>query len=82
MVTVAEFRKWLEQFPQDAEVEVAVQQEGRDYCGYGPVKFISPELKEGTDGNGWEYTDLTGNPFVKETEPHFGKKCLFIGEQW
>ena len=82
MVTVADFRKWLEQFPDDAEVLVAVQQEASGYQSFGEVKFEEPELIGRNIGKGWEYIDFNGNPFTKPDAPHFGRKFLHIGERY
>jgi len=82
MVTVAEFRKWLEQFPDDAEVLVAVQQEASGYQSFGEIKFEEPELDKAHLGKGWEYVDFKGNQFVKPDAPHFGKRFLYIGERY
>ena len=82
MVTVADFRKWLEQFPDDAEVLVAVQQEASGYQSFGEVKFEEPELSGHDLGKGWEYTDFNGNQFVKPDAHHFGKRFLYIGERY
>ena len=80
MATIAEFKKWLEQFPDDAEVRVAIQQEPKAYQSFGEVLFKEPELREGTMGDGWEFIDFTKNPYVKPGQWMFGKKVLNIGE--
>ncbi len=80
MATVVQFRKWLEQFPDDTEVFVAMQNEPTAYQSYGSVRFDEPELKPGETGHGWDFTDFAGNQFAKPTDWFFGKKILNIGE--
>lgn len=82
MVTVADFRKWLEQFPEDTEVLVAFQQKASQYQSFGEVKFEEPELSGRNIGKGWEYTDFNGNKFVSPDAPHLGRKFLYIGERY
>ena len=55
--SVKELKEWLEQFPDDTEVRVAIQQESRGYEGYGHIEFESPILTFGSSeiGEGWEY---------------------------
>lgn len=57
MITVKEFKEWLDRFPEDTEVKVAIQQESRAYEGYGHIEFESPVLTnpEYIIGHGWEY---------------------------
>lgn len=54
MITVKEFKEWLEQFPEDTEVNVTIKQRAD-----GPIRFLPPELKAASDtygiGDGWEY---------------------------
>ena len=82
MVTVADFRKWLEQFPDDTEVLVAVEQRLSDYQSFGDIKFEEPVIDNADVGKGWEYVDFNGNRLVKPDAPHFGKKFLYIGERY
>ena len=80
-VTLKEFKKWLEQFPDDTIIRVAQQQQSRGYESYGPVNFVTPELKTISNefnsdmGEGWEYIDWNKNRFSKSND-----KTLDIGE--
>ena len=82
MTTVKELREWLKRFPDDTEVEFAVQAPSRGYESYGPVNFISPELDDSNGGDGWEFSDFRNNQFVKPSDPMFGKTYLNIGESY
>ena len=82
MVTVEDFKKWLEQFPDDAEVLVAVEQRSSDYQSFGEIKFEEPGIDNADNGKGWEYVCFNGNQFVKPDAPHFGRKVLYIGERY
>ena len=79
MTTIKELKAWLEQFPEDAEVEFAVQQEASEWQSYGAVDFVEPDLKNEYTG-GWEYVDFTNNQFVTPDKSYFGKKFLRLGE--
>ena len=39
MATLKEFKEWLEQFPEDTIVQVAIQEESSQWEAYGPVRF-------------------------------------------
>lgn len=80
MTTIKEFKEWLNRFPDDTIVEVGIQQRAGDYESYGAVHFESPKLEDNDRGNGWEFTDFRNNKYVKESEPHFGKCYLSLGE--
>jgi hypothetical protein len=73
--TVRELKIWLEQFPEDTEVEVLeVEQTYSD-----DITKIEPlNLKQ--FGN-WDFFDATKNQFVKEDHPCFGRKILTLGEK-
>jgi len=80
MTTRKQLQEWLDRFPEDAIVEVGIQQSSRNYESYGGVDFISPELKDDDYGDGWEFMDFRNNRFVKENDEHFGKTYLRLGE--
>ena len=42
MTTVKEFKKWLDEFDDDVEVQVAVQSSAGMYESYGPICFRDP----------------------------------------
>lgn len=35
-----QFQQWLEQFPEDTEIHVGIQQEALSYCPYGEVRMV------------------------------------------
>ena len=80
MTTVKEFKKWLDRFPDDTIVFIAIQEEASPYHSYGPINFVSPELTNSDIGDGWEFDDWTKNQFVKPDSKFFGEKHLNIGE--
>jgi len=81
MTTIKEFKEWLDRFPEDTIVEVAIQEESHDYDPYGAVSFKSPNLEDSDWGMGWEFTDFRNNQYIKKGSPRFGKCVLAIGEK-
>lgn len=81
MTTIKEFKEWLDRFPEDTIVEVAIQSESRGYESYGSVEFKSPNLNDSDWGTGWAFSDFRSNKFVKENAAHFGKCYLSLGEK-
>ena len=72
-----EFQEWLEQFPEDTEIEVVIQTSSRNYESYGRAQsttFVGDELTD------HEYVDFTGNQFVQPTDSFFEKKILTLGQ--
>lgn len=70
---VSEFIEWLKGQDQGAEVNVVVVSDGR-YPWGGPSitqETFSPDLAE--------YTDLRGNPHVKDDDPWANKRYLVLG---
>lgn len=75
-MNVKELTQWLSEFPdQEAIVEIIEHTSGTGYYDQGgnatTVEF-NPEYH-------YEYTDLRGNPFVRETEPWYNKRSLLLG---
>lgn len=71
-----EFQQWLNQFPEDTEIHVGIQQEPPIYCPYGMVqmtKFIGDIYED------YEYTDFNGNKFAKESDWYYNKRILELG---
>ena len=70
--TIAEFIDYLKTLPPDTELQVV-----RGYaCGYDYCTEAAPlEIDENTG-----FCDLTGSPHVKEDNPLYNKKILFLGE--
>ncbi len=80
MATVKEFKEWLNKFPDETIIEVGFQERGSQYESYGCVHFKELIPTDNLTGDGWEFMDLRGNPFVKPTEEYFDKCFLRLGE--
>lgn len=80
MATLKEFKKWLEQFPEDAIVQVAIQEKPSSWESYGPVRFKDFQIPNKDYGDGFEFTDFRDNQFTNPDSPHFGKCFLELGE--
>ena len=72
-----EFQSWLEQFPEDTEIQVGIQQSPPDYCPYGSVYF---DKFKGEHFDDYWYTDYTDNPHTKEGSYYYNKKVLRLGD--
>jgi hypothetical protein len=81
MATLEEFKKWLDQFPPDTIIEVAVQETSRRYESYGPVSFKEFKIQNDKWGDGFEFVDFRNSEFVKPGNPEFGKCFLRLGEE-
>jgi len=80
MTTRKDLQEWLNRFPEDTIIEIAIQEEPFAYSSYGAVKFVTPNLNNEDIGSGWEFMDFRNNEFVKPNEEHFKKCYLRIGE--
>lgn len=73
---VREFIEWLSQFPdQDATIEVLECRPGALYGEQGGVTssvYFDPEKHA-------EYTDLRGNPWIKDDAPYKDARTLLLG---
>lgn len=72
-----EFQEWLEQFPEDAVIEVCV---GHDAGGYYHDTVVFEQEFEGTRFHDYDFVDFTQNPHTKPTDVWFGKKLLTLGQ--
>ena len=71
-----EFQSWLEQFPEDTEIHVGIQQEPPSYCPWGMVQmteFVGEEYED------YEYADFNGNTLVRESDWYYNKRILELG---
>lgn len=50
-----DFQSWLEQWPEDAEIHVGIQQSAPEYCPYGEVVYSKFKGEHCDDYN---YTDF------------------------
>lgn len=73
---VAEFKKWLDQFPDDTEVKILSALGQSDWDWFEGGNFTD------TCGDQWNFVDYTNNPRItQETHPHvFGTKVLYLGD--
>ena len=74
-MTVRDLKKWLNNFPNNAIVEIAIQED----CG--EVEFKEIELENKEIGEGWEYIDFTNNPWIEKCDKRYNKKILKFGEK-
>jgi hypothetical protein len=65
-MNLKEFKQWLEQFPDDVEVEIVNLKN----------TTIAFEAKEYFD---FEFIDFNGNEWVNKEDTRFGKKYLILG---
>lgn len=71
----AEFQKWLDQFPEDTEIEVMMQApDGSWHTGEVEAKQF-----DATNEDHFEYTDFNGNQFVNPNESYYNKRFLTLG---
>jgi hypothetical protein len=80
MATLKEFKEWLEQFPEDTIVEVAMQEAASGWEAWGPVRFKEFKIPTEKWGDGFEFNDFRNNQFTTPDQPHFGKCFLQLGE--
>ena len=80
MATVKELKEWLNRFPDDTIVKIGIQERPSDYESWGPVRFKEIKLEDSDFGDGWDFTDFTGNPFTKADSKHYNKRYLTLGE--
>lgn len=76
-MNVAEFKKWVDQFPDDTEAKALTSLGQSDWYyfeGGNPITEC---------GDQWNFVDYTKNPRItQQTHPHVhGKKILFLGDQ-
>ena len=75
MTTITDFIKYLKSLPSDTEISVIESYDcGYSTCVRETLLNIDPII-----GN-VDYTDLTGNMYVKESDSRFNKKYLVLGE--
>jgi hypothetical protein len=73
--TIRELKLWLEQFPEDTEVEVLEVE-----FNYSGIDVTLKPLNTKPNRN-WEFIDYSKNRYVKKDHPYFGKKILRLGEE-
>lgn len=84
-----EYQKWLDQFPEDTEIEILMAEERSGH--WESVTDVSYESFDGTVEYDWmessgdmygkmfEYKDWGRNQFVKPDDSYYNKKVLQIG---
>lgn len=85
-----EYQKWLDQFPEDTEIECLMTEE---QCGWYDSVDVTPTPFEGTvesdhrdtfgsmTGKMFEYYDWSKNSLIKPDQPYYNKKILQIGKE-
>lgn len=76
-----QLQAWLDQFPEDTEIRVQMQDLPGCYMPWGEcheVEFEGSSTELGQEQ--FEYTDFNGNQFVQEDHPCFGKRVLVLGQ--
>jgi hypothetical protein len=72
-----QFQEWLDQFPEDTEIEVTVQE--ADGAFRRPTGDSRPVMFDPDNMDHSEFVDFVGNPHVKPDSAIFGKKILTLG---
>ena len=80
MTTIKEFKEWLNRFPDETIIEIAIQQRSCNYESYGPIQFKAIDFDDSDMGEGWEFNDFRNNKFIKPDSFYFGKCTLELGE--
>ncbi|MEA3370307.1 MAG: hypothetical protein U9Q40_03135 [Campylobacterota bacterium] len=76
-MNIKEFKEWLNNFPDDAEVHVPVVFKAHDWS----LDETRATEFEGEEFCDYEFMDFTKNAFVTENYSFFGKKILVLGEE-
>jgi len=76
-----EFQEWLDQFPEDTEIEVVIQDAPMGFSSYGQGREVPFTGEQSLIGDSqYEYTDFTNNKFVSENSTFYNKRVLVLGE--
>ena len=73
------FQEWLDQFPEDTEIHVGIQQEPPSYCPYGELmmtKFVGEAYED------YDYTDFSMYVWAKESDWYYSKRILELGVKY
>jgi hypothetical protein len=71
-----EMQQWLEQFPEDAEIHVGIQQSAPSYCPYGEVVY---EKFKGERFDDYDYMDFNGNTWIEVDSLYYNRRILELG---
>ena len=75
-MNIREFKEFINQFPDDATVEVfEMVDEGYSGSYIRVIEFKGEEYQD------YEYIDFTGNQFVKPDAPHYNKRFIRFGKE-
>ncbi len=75
-MNIREFREFISQFPDDTIVEVLeMVDEGYNGSYIRVIEFRGEEYKD------YDYTDFTGNQFVKPDAAHYNKRFIRFGKE-
>lgn len=70
-----EFQQWLDQFPEDTEVEVMMQAPDSMWS----ISNSSSKPFDANNEDHFTYVDFTGNQFVKPGDVRFNTRYLTLG---
>ena len=70
-----EFQRWLDQFPEDTEIEVMMQEPEESWYAASMISRVFDENNE----DHFNYVDFTGNQYVKEGDDYYNKRLLTLG---
>lgn len=73
----SDFRKWLEQFPDDTIIECVCRYDTGSWNGCDSVETFEFDPE---DTDMWYYVDFINNPHVTPQHKYYNKKYLLIGE--
>jgi hypothetical protein len=62
-MTVAEMKRWLDQFPDDTIVSVGIQCEAPMWESYGAVRFVELNQLDEISG-GWDFISYKGKNYL------------------
>ena len=70
-----EFQRWLDQFPEDTEIEVMMQEPDASWN----TGDVESKAFDANNEDHFEYVDLIGNKFVKPGSDCYNKRFLTLG---
>lgn len=67
-----QMQEWLDQFPEEAEIEVVVADDGAGFMG-----ITTSEVPFDGTYDTCDFTDLRDNPNIPPDAPHY-RKCVIV----
>lgn len=86
MATVRQVKQWLENFDDDTEVQIIVNDNigSSDPGSEIPLLLNMMPTETGeifSSSKTWHYIDYTKSPTITKTHPYYGKKVLILGHK-